>query len=116
MRIIPTVLYLLGQYGNTALDDRVAEVIHNMSKCTHAHVRCQMACGIFCSVVFQMACGGDLVNAVKSGIDSALAYYRQKPEFSEVIHEFEFLGQINQRTEEEIRSSGYVIHTLQASL
>ena len=116
MCIIPTALYLLGQYGNTALDDRVIEVIHNTSKCTHAHVRCQMACGIFYSIVFQMTCGGCLTNAVKSGIVSALAYYRQKPEFSEVIHEFESLSHIDQRTEEEIRSSGYVIHTLQASL
>lgn len=116
MRILPTALYLLGQYGNTALDDRVIEVIHNTSKCTHAHARCQMACGIFCSIVFHMACGGTLAAAVKSGIDSALAYYRQKPEFSEVIHEFESLSYIDRCTEDEIRSSGYVLHTLQASL
>ena len=55
-------------------------------------------------------------DTVKSGIDFALAYYSQKSEFSAMIHEFESLGQIDQRTEEEIRSNGYVLNTLQASL
>lgn len=116
MRIMPTALYLVGQYGNWELDDRTATVIHNTSKCTHAHVRCQMACGIFCSVVFQMICGGDLHNAVIGGAASALAYYRSKPEFAAVYPEFEPLLQIERRRESEIESTGFVLHTLQAAL
>ncbi len=116
MRIMPTALYLVGQYGNWELDDRAAEIIHNTSKCTHAHVRCQMACGIFCSVVFQMTCGGNLRNAVMGGIASALAYYRSKPEFALVYSEFESLLQIDQWDESKIESTGFVLHTLQAAL
>lgn len=116
MRIMPTALYLVGQYGNWELDDRTAAIIHNTSKCTHAHVRCQMACGIFCSVVFQMTCGGDLRNAVMGGVASALAYYRSKPEFASVYSEFESLLQIDQWDESKIESTGFVLHTLQAAL
>lgn len=116
MRIMPTALYLVGQYGNWSLDDRTAEIVHNTSKCTHAHVRCQMACGIFCSIVFQMTCGGDLHNAVMGGVASALDYYRNKPEFAAVYSEFESLLQIEQWSESEIESTGFVLHTLQAAL
>lgn len=116
MRIVPAALYLVGQYGNRGFDDRAAEIIHNTSKCTHAHVRCQMACGIFCSVVFQMTCGGNLRNAVMGGVASALVYYRNKPEFAAVYSEFESLLQIEQWSESEIESTGFVLHTLQAAL
>lgn len=116
MRIMPTALYLVGRYGNKTLDDRAAEVIHNTSKCTHAHVRCQMACGVFCSVVFRMICGGDLRGAVKEGVGSALDYYRGKTEFAEVYAEFESLAEIEKWSEGEVESSGFVLHTLQAAL
>ena len=116
MRIMPTALYIVGQYGNHELDDRAAAIIHNTSKCTHAHVRCQIACGIFCSIVFQMTCGGDLHNAVKGGLASAIQYYRQKQEYASMIGEFETLVNIDKWTEEEIQSTGYVLHTLQAAL
>lgn len=116
MRIIPTALYLVGQYGNRDLDDRAAEIIHNTSKCTHAHVRCQIACGIFCSIVFQMTCGSDLRNAVMGGVASALAYYWNNPEFAAVYSEFTSMLQIDQWSESEIKSTGFVPHTLQAAL
>lgn len=116
MRIMPTALYLVGQYGNWALDDRTADIIHNTSKCTHAHVRCQMACGIFCSVVFQMTCGGDLHNAAMGGIISGLKYYRNKPEFAAVYPEFESLAKVDKWSESEVESTGFVLHTLQAAL
>ena len=116
MRILPIALYIVGQYGNRDLDDRAAEIIHNASKCTHAHVRCQMACGIYCAVVFQMCTGGNLSNAVKRAICSALSYYKKRPEFTGVYHEFETLNNIESWDEPQIRSSGYVLHTLQAAL
>lgn len=116
MRIIPTALYLVGQYGNCTLDDRTANIIHNTSKCTHAHLRCQMACGIFCSVVFQLCCGGNLRNATLFGIRSALAYYQKRPDFAAVYDDFSDLDTIEAWEENNVMGSGYVLHTLQASL
>lgn len=116
MRIIPTALYIIGQYGNTALDDRAAEIIHNTSICTHAHPRCQMACGIYCGVIFRMCRGGELHEAVNEGICSALDYYKDKPAFAQVYHEFKSLREIAVWPDDQICGSGFVLHTLQASL
>ena len=116
MRIMPTALYLIGQDGDAVLDDRTAKIIHDTSKCTHAHIRCQMACGIFCSVVFQMIRGESLREAVKKGILSALAYYRERSEFADYVCEFASLDNIELWPEHEVKSTGFVLHTLQASL
>jgi len=116
MRIMPTALYLLGQYECRDLDDEIAEIIHNTSKCTHAHLRCQMACGVFCSVVFSLSCCGHLYNAVVGGIASALKYYREKPEFAGVYDDFTNLLDIGKWSEDQVHSTGYVLHTLQAAL
>ena len=116
MRILPIAFYIVGQYGNAELDDKVAEIIHNVSKCTHAHPRCQMACGIYSSIVFQLCNGNNLIKAVEFGVLSALSFYKNNPAFTEVYHEFKSLKNINLWEENQISSSGYVVHTLQASL
>lgn len=116
MRVLPVALYLIGQYKISKLDDQSAFIIHNTSKCTHAHLRCLMACGIYCAVVFQLYNGGHLSTAVKAGISSAMSYYRRKSEFIDVYPEFEALKDIALWPEEQLRGSGYVIHTLQAAL
>ena len=53
---------------------------------------------------------------MSDGICSALDYYRDKPEFAEVCHEFESLREIVAWSSEQICGSGFVLHTLQASL
>ena len=116
MRIIPTALYLVGQYGSRVLDDRAADILHNTSRCTHAHPRCQMACGIFCSVVFHLYGGENLRTATLAGIRSALAYYQQRPDFAAVYDDFADLDTIETWDEDQVMSTGYVIHTLQAAL
>ena len=116
MRMLPIALYIVGKYGNIRLDDRVAEIIHNSSKCTHAHKRCQMACGIYASVIFKMSCGGYLYTAVPGGIYDALEYYRNRPDFADVISDFDGIDEIETWDENQISGSGYVVHTLQAAL
>lgn len=116
MRMIPTACYLAGQHGDAGLDDRAAEIIHNTSRCTHAHLRCQMACGVYCAVIIQMCWERELHHAVKQGICAALSYYRGKAEFSAVYPEFESLVNIETWGEDQIQSSGYVLHTLQSAL
>ena len=116
MRCIPAALYIKGLYDSHRLDDRGAEIIHSTSKCTHAHKRCQMACGIFSNVVF--ACF-DCVSAAEMidvGVADALSYYKERPDFAEVYDDFSSLTGIALWPERDIRGSGYVLHTLQAAL
>lgn len=116
MRLLPTALYIIKQYGNSTLDDRAAEIIHNTSRCTHAHPRCQMACGILFSVIAAITQGGNKKDCIERGIYSGLEYYRDLPTFKEVYADFTFLTDISLWHEEQVKSSGYVIDTLQAAL
>ncbi len=116
MRVLPMALYLAGRFGAAQLDDCIAGILHDTSKCTHAHPRCQMACGIYCAVAFALCRGGSLNQAVQSGILSSLSYYREKAEFAQVAPEFEALIRIERRAEAQIESTGYVLHTLEAAL
>ncbi len=116
MRLFPTAMYIIGQYENDSIDDRSAQIIHNTSKCTHQHPICQMACGIFFSVIASLSNSVDLHNAIKNGISSGLKYYKDKTEFSDVYDTFTFLMNIEKWSEDEVNSSGYVVDTLQAAL
>lgn len=116
MRIFPTVMYIIGQYGNIPINDNAINIIHNTSKCTHQHARCLMACGIFYSVVVALLNGVNLQNSIMSGIVEGLEYYKSKPEFVDEYENFKFLLNLEKWTEDDVRSSGYVIDTLQASL
>ncbi len=115
MRILPLALHITIKC-NGCLNPTFAEWIHDTSKCTHGHLRCQMACGIYCSVVFSLCRGKNLEDAVKSGVRSALEYYRDDDSFCEVYDDFENLESIGDRSESEINSDGYVIDTLEAAL
>jgi ADP-ribosylglycohydrolase len=116
MRMLPTALYLAGHEKISGLDGRAAEWIHDASKCTHAHPKCQMACGIYCSVVFHLLDGESPNRAVSNGVSSALAFYETQPEFARVQKEFASLREIGTWTERQVESTGYVLHTLQAAL
>lgn len=116
MRIFPTALYLYGQYQQVTLDDHTADIIHNTSYCTHAHPRCLMACGIFCSVVFALCSGKPLQAAIRDGISDGLAYYRRADGFARVYQEFLSLQSLPRWQERDVKSSGFVLHTLQAAL
>lgn len=116
MRMLPVALYLAGQQAQPTLNDETAAVIHNYSACTHAHKRCLMACGIYCNVVFHLLRGETPAAAVAGGVAEALNYYAEKAEFSGVYKDFADLSGVAEWKPSRLRGSGYVLHTLQASL
>ena len=115
MRIMPLALYLVGT-GRSELNDETAALIHAASAVTHAHPRCCMACGIYCSIVFCLCGGMERHTAVKEGVRRALAYYGGKEQFSAEMDNFTSLESVGIWPEQMIRGSGYVLHTLQAAL
>lgn len=119
MRILPIVFYLQSIYGVEFQDqDDAFERIHNLSKLTHAHQRSQMACGIYISVASMLISRIDLKVAVKLGIEKAMNYYRKKDDFADELKHFKWL----EREEfinipmENIKTSGYVVDTLEAGI
>ncbi|MBD2496036.1 ADP-ribosylglycohydrolase family protein [Nostoc sp. FACHB-280] len=91
--------------------------VHQVSCITHAHVRSQMACGIYTSIAIELLQGANLPTAYAQGLEkiqsiySAPQFLAEMPHFARV-----FSGEIASLPIEEIKSGGYVIDTLEASL
>lgn len=116
MRMLPVAWYLMKKGFPAKLTEETAAVIHNASKCTHAHPRCLLSCGIYCSVVFALFLSHSLEEAITMGISSALDYYQAKPAFQGFLPEFAPLRELASWPGEKLSGSGYVLHTLQSSL
>lgn len=120
MRILPLLFPLYERYGSDfPAHEAVMEQIHRVSALTHAHPRSQIACGIYLSVGAAMLETNSPVQALSLGMARAAAYYRQTPAFStELQHYSRLLEPSDFLTlpRDAIRSSGYVVDTLEAAL
>jgi ADP-ribosyl-[dinitrogen reductase] hydrolase len=119
MRILPIVFYLQSVYGTDFYEtDKAFEIIHNVSALTHVHKRSQIACGIYVSIASMLMEGTELGIAVEAGINKAMEYYRNHSGFSDELHHYERLTRkdFDRLDETEIRSSGYVVDTLEAAI
>lgn len=119
MRILPILFYLKSVYGTDFLDnDESFEIIHNVSALTHGHERSLMCCGIYISVALMLLDEMDVKTAVELGIYKAMEYYRRQDDFRTELRHFVNLEKkdfINFPVEK-IKSSGYVIDTLEAAI
>ncbi|MEQ9671503.1 ADP-ribosylglycohydrolase family protein [Coleofasciculus sp. G2-EDA-02] len=112
MRILPMAFY----YQSLEFPELIKRV-HQVSSITHAHLRSQMACGIYISIAIRLLEGDDPATAYFKGIQRIQELYRHPPYASE-LDQFTrvFNGQIAQLSMEEIQSGSYVVHTLEAAL
>lgn len=119
MRILPLLFYLQSIYGREFYQkDEAFAVIHEVSALTHAHKRSQIACGIYISVAAMFPGEVNLTVAVNLGVGKAREYYRKQGDFEE---ELKFYTRLKDKDfaklpAESIRSSGYVVDTLEAAI
>lgn len=120
MRILPIAFYLHSIYGaNIYWNQEAMDIIHNVSSLTHAHKRSQIACGIYVSIACMLIGGADLVNAIEYGIHNAVKYYKKHNEFVDELPYYERLCDSESFVNvpiELIKSSGYVVDTLEAAI
>ncbi|TCX53587.1 ADP-ribosylglycohydrolase family protein [Dehalobacter sp. 14DCB1] len=119
MRVLPLLFYIQSIYG-TDFDeiDEAFNIIHNVSSLTHAHKRSKIACGIYISVASMLLGSMDLKIAVELGIYKAAEYYRKQTEFKDELSHFDrlFAKGFEKLDEKVIKSSGYVVDTLEAAI
>lgn len=118
MRIAPIALYLYQQKGNV-LGWTDLEIVHNISRLTHAHVRSQMACGIYVLIAVELMSGSGLRDAIKAGMGKAYQLYSRQSRFAEEMDTYSRLwdiGRLARTPEYDIKSTGYVVHTLEAAI
>lgn len=119
MRILPVCLYLCGKQPNIGIpEDENISIIHNVSSLTHAHVRSQIACGIHYFIVKAIiGMNGELIDRLQSGMDSAYKYYCQDLKNCQELNIYQRLFNLHNFkncSEDQIKSSGYVVDTLEA--
>ena len=121
MRILPVCLYLYNRQKIICMsEDESIYIIHSVSALTHAHLRSQMACGFYYFMVKSLLGKKEnLVSRLQRGIDEAYNYYLQNSQNRTELEAFSRLADLEnfrKRPENEIKSSGYVIDTLETAV
>lgn len=124
MRIHPIALYL---FFKGLTNKEGIEIIHNASALTHAHKRSKIGCGIYAFVLWELLSGVkcDKTSIIK-GICKALDFYKDEEEIkhyterlsrliSEIDCNLQNTGALNV-LEQDIKSTGYVVDSLEAAL
>lgn len=114
MRILPLAFL----YKSLPFPELIQRV-HQVSQITHAHPKSQIACGIYISIAICLLQGLEPKAAYLQGIENVKETYSQEPYLLEMTNyrlERIMNGEIAEATEDSIYSSGYVLHTLDASL
>jgi len=119
MRILPAAFYLFSQYGTDVMNDKAMDIVHKISGLTHRHPRSLAACGIYVSIAVGLIGKGTIKESVSTGVKNAIAYYDSNPitkgetvYFKRLLHTDKFAD----FPRKSIRSSGYVVDTLEAAL
>jgi len=109
MRILPIAL----RFFNEPLEQYSAR-LERASAITHAHPRSKMACVLYGLVIRQLLLGWKAQPAVEAARAEFAGWYERAPEFSHFKRILE--DELVSLLEGEIVSTGYVLHTLHASL
>ncbi|RYD71075.1 MAG: ADP-ribosylglycohydrolase family protein [Verrucomicrobiaceae bacterium] len=112
MRILPVALWFATSPTATLLD-----AVHRASSLTHRHPRSQMACGLYALLVRELLLGQPPEAALQRALFNFAAAYDEPPYLAERPH-FQQLevGHLSELPESAVASSGYVMHTLTASI
>lgn len=113
MRILPLAYYAYGMD-----DEQVLELVHQASSLTHGHIRSQMACGFYVLMVMDLLGGYSPQEAYRVARMKFVDLYGKDEETKKEFPHFARIldGKIDEYHETEIKSDGYVIHTLEAAL
>lgn len=121
MRILPVCLYLYERQKKICTsEDESIYALHMTSALTHGHLRSQIACGIYYFLVKAILdCDGTLINRLQIGINNAFKYYRHDSRNNGELIRYERISDLDKFRlcdEAEIKSSGYVVATLEAAI
>lgn len=118
MRILPAAFYIKSQGYDSPFDtDGPVELINNLSALTHGHDRSKIACCIYISCAMALM-DTPSVDGLKKGLSRAWAYFNSHPTYILEFASYKRIYSENFRnlTENEIKSSGYVVDTLESAL
>lgn len=117
MRIMPAVLYCIGK---RLPDSEAIDIIHKVGSLTHAHIRSNIACGLYFFMAASILSGeGPLNGRLQDGLDRGFAFYAGSLADQENLRYYDRLRDLTafaDQSEDAIRSSGYVVDTIEAAV
>lgn len=119
MRIIPVCLFALDKKLHPVESMKLAEMVSSL---THAHPISKMACGIYYNLVRQIVYGNSssFETRLQAGISLSNIYYNynfhEKELFDKYYGRLIKLNDFKNLPEKEIKSTGYVVDTLEAAI
>lgn len=121
MRILPIAFYIYAKYGKKSYLH--GDIVRNVSKLTHAHPISQFACEFYCNMIYQMLENPELSkNEIFQNVKNVMLKIWKAPELkndkAELKNVFDRLydSDFDIVPDEEIQSSGYVVHSLEAAI
>ena len=121
MRILPACIYCSVMETSGIYSDRDAiDVIHSVGGLTHAHIRSNIACGLYFFMVKQILIGeGPLQERMQEGLTQGFAFYESCLADKENLHYYDRLRDLTafkSLPAEKIKSTGYVVDALEAAV
>jgi ADP-ribosyl-[dinitrogen reductase] hydrolase len=110
MRILPVALRF-----HSAPPDTVSSAAMQLSAITHAHIRSQLACSLYCLFAQRLLAGETIPRAYQQALKSFRPIIAAHPE-EHASFERLLSGRLPEEPRASIRSSGYVLDTLEASI
>lgn len=111
MRIHPFVLYLYAKEKSLTADG--IDLIFRACAMTHAHMRAKIGCGIYAFILMEML-KHPCIESVYQGLTKAKKAFEQEPE---LVHYSRIFDEgFAELPRDEIKSGGYIVDTLEASL
>ena len=112
MRILPVAL----RYSEVPMPEMLF-MAHEISAITHRHPRSQMACGLYCCMAKGLLNNMTPLQAYRYMIEQGQHFYNSAPFNIEFPHFSRILtGELTDLPITDIKSKGYVIYTLEASI
>lgn len=109
MRILPLAFYTV----NMSVSKRF-EIVENVSALTHGHKRARIACVLYVQFICELLKGRSRKDALTQAIIHIQQHYREEAELEH--YDRIISGKIIALKEDDIKSSGYVVATLEAVL
>ena len=119
MRISPLPFYLFKKFGEDAMkNEKSFEIIHNVSSLTHAHKISLIGCDIYCAIMIEILNGTSKEELLQKALPKIGEFTRNHPDYNPALSKYDRITHkdFSDLPEEKIKSTGYVVDTLEAAL